>query len=231
MKAQGRVSVWTMVERLTTLLVLVAAVIVGWRFAFPNKAPQQRPEIKLPDGPVSVQEATIRGEPNAPITMLIFSDFQCPFCATFAKETWPVLAENEVKQGRLRVAFRHLPLSMHPRAPRAAAAVECAGEQGRFWEMHDLLFAETKLLDDDLTLAAKSLGLMEGPFRGCLDGPVRDKVARDANVARSLGISGTPAFLIGRTLPGDQMKVTAILTGARPLSEFRSAFDRTLAAR
>jgi len=160
-----------------------------------------------------------RGPDDAPVTIVEFSDFQCPFC----RRARPVVERIlETYPDRVRLVYRHLPLeSIHPRARPAAEAAACASEQGRFWEYHDLLFdAPDGLEDDALEGYAEKLGLDLEAFRSCLaEGRGREVVDRDLEAAVSAGISGTPAFVINGIL----------LSGAQPFEEFRQVIDRELA--
>jgi protein-disulfide isomerase len=124
--------------------------------------------------------------------------------------------DKYVKAGKVQVVFRHLPLDrIHPLAHKAAEAAECAGQQGRFWEMHDLLFRGRDKLDPpSLRVHAATVGLDMSRFVQCLDnGEMAARVRRDADEARKLQISGTPTFLLGTLAPGDRAKVVRRLSG------------------
>jgi len=146
-----------------------------------------------------------RGPENAPVTIVEFSDFECPFC----KRIHPTLKQVlDTYEGKVRLVFRHLPLtSIHPNAQKAAEASLCAGEQGQFWAMHDAMFEGTGgLAVASLKATAADIGLDTEAFAQCLDsGDKADEVAVDLEVARGLGLSGTPAlFINGRYLSGAQ---------------------------
>jgi protein-disulfide isomerase len=189
-----------------------------------------RPELKVPEEPLSIEGAQSKGSPNAPAVMIAFADFQCPYCGRFAREVLPELEEDYVKTGRVQLVYRHLPLPNHSLAIPAAQAAECAGEQGQFWPMHDRLFAEGAQHDrTSLTSAAASVGIDIQRFESCFDGPnVAELVRRDAEKARSLGLIGTPSFLIGLRLPDGDVKVTRAFSGVLPADGFRAELERAI---
>ncbi|HEX9189581.1 MAG TPA: thioredoxin domain-containing protein, partial [Vicinamibacteria bacterium] len=143
--------------------------------------------------PVDTGTAPLRGNPKAPVTIVEFSDFQCPYCVR-ARPT--VARVREVYGDRVRFAFRHFPLDFHAQAEKAGEAAACAGEQGKFWEMHDLLWANTaKLQVADLKGHASALGLDPAKFDTCLDGSrYAGLVGSDTEAGQGYGVSGTPAF-------------------------------------
>ena len=154
--------------------------------------------------PVEVANAPVRGNPKAPVTVVEFSDFQCPFCVR-ARPT--VARVRETYGDKVRWAFRHFPLDFHAQAEKAGEAAACAGEQGKFWEMHDLLWKSTaKLQVPDLKAHAATLGLDTAKFDQCLDsGKSAGLVHADQEAGQGYGVSGTPAFFVnGRPLVGAQ---------------------------
>jgi protein-disulfide isomerase len=145
----------------------------------------------------------VRGAAGAPVTIVEFSDFQCPFCSRLEPVLRAVLKKYDSK---VRLAYRHFPLSdLHPNAEKAAEAAVCAEQQGKFWEMHDLLFAEqAKLGTDDLKVKAKRIGLDGRAFDACLDsGRGSELVRTDRKAGEALALMGTPAsFINGRFVSG-----------------------------
>jgi protein-disulfide isomerase len=168
---------------------------------------------------VSLEGAARVGSRSAKVVLIEYSDFQCPYCARAAQQTLPPVINKYVKAGKVQVVFRHLPLSqIHPLAQKAAEAAECAGQQGKFWEMHDVLFRNREKLDDvGLRSHAVTVGLDATRFGRCLDGgETAEKVRRDTAEARSMQITGTPTFLLGTLQPGDRVKLVRRAASATP---------------
>jgi protein-disulfide isomerase len=173
-------------------------------------APEGKQDIKLGDAPVM-------GPASAPVTLVAFSDFQCPFCSRAV----PTLKEIEGQyQGKLRVAFKQMPLPFHDKAHLAAEAALAANEQGKFWQYHDKLFANQQALDrPSLEKYAQELGLNMGKFKAALDsGKFKDRVDADAKEGAAVGATGTPTFFINGTK----------LVGAQPADAFKSLIDKEL---
>jgi protein-disulfide isomerase len=164
-------------------------------------------------------EGPSKGPADARITIIEFSDFQCPYCQRALDTLQQVLTKYPAD---VRVVYRHLPLDrIHPNARPAAEASACADEQGRFWEYHDKLFANNRALArEDLLRYAGEVGLDAARFQACVDERrFKDKVEADLQAARAVGISGTPAFVVDGVL----------LSGAQPASEFYEVIDAALA--
>jgi len=162
---------------------------------------------------VSADDDPSLGSENAPITIVEFSDFQCPYCARFEQDTFPELKSRYIDTGLVKIVFRDFPLtSIHQYAQKAAEASECADEQDKFWEYHDLLFSNQNALEvSSLKGYAFSIGLDTQQFDSCLDsGKYKDEVQKDMEDGISYGVTGTPAFFVNGKL----------LTGAQPFSEF-----------
>ncbi len=178
-------------------------------------APPGRGMLPPPPPRLAIGTDPALGVADAPVTIVEFIDYQCPYCQGFAQETFPRIKASYIDTGRVRYVARDFPLPKHERARPAAIAAACAREQGRFWEMHDALLAEAGLLRDaDFRRHADRLGLDRGRFEACL-GDARHQRRLDADVAaaRALGVSGTPSFLVGasrgavaqgRLLQGDE---------------------------
>lgn len=169
---------------------------------------------------VRLDDAPFRGPARAPITLALFSDFECPFCVRLEKT---IKAIEEAYPGKVRVAFRHMPLPMHEHARLAAKAAVAAEAQGRFWQYHDVLVEHRDALDrESLRKYASDLGLDLARFdRDMADPKTEKRVSADEMQAASLGVTGTPvAFVNGRRV-----------SGAQPLATFRAVIDRALASK
>ncbi len=199
---------------------LVACGLTSAPVEKPVARPAQAPEDPNKIYPVQAGDAHWIGTPGAAVEIIGFSDFQCPYCARAAKTLVDVL---EAYPGKVRFVFKHLPLGFHKQAKLAAEAAMAAGAQGKFWQMHDVIFANQRALSrEELVGYAGQLGLDVYRFQAELDsGAYRAAVERDAAEAAELGIRGTPTFLVnGRKL-----------TGAQPLERFKEAVERALAER
>jgi len=214
----------------TAAVVLVSAIWLMARFS--PASPDPKTGVPIPSEPQSLLHAATKGSNTAPIVLIEFTDFECPYCGRFARDQMQQILKTYVESGQVQVAVRHLPLPMHPKAPSAAAAAECARRQGKFWEMHDELFRDGASREAvSITQAAKSLSLNMDDFDRCLstEGPIAVKA--DADLAKKLGVSGTPSFLIGRRVDGDRVQVYTVFPGSLPIDGFREAFDSGLAKR
>ena len=159
-----------------------------------------------------------RGPANAPITIIEFSEYQCPFCARVT----PTLKAIEQKYaGKVRLVFKDFPLQNHQQAPKAAEAAHCAGDQGKYWELHDRLFANQQLLQvPELKKHAAAVGLDQAAFDQCLDsGKHTENVQADIEQGSQMGVGSTPTLYINGRL----------VTGAQPLALFESIIDEELA--
>jgi protein-disulfide isomerase len=161
----------------------------------------------------------VKGNPRAPVTLVVFSDFQCPFCARVE----PTLKQVEQAYGpRVRIAWKHKPLPFHPNAMPAALAAEAAREQGQFWAMHDKMFAaQQELSPAAYERWARELGLDLGRFRAALGSEkLKARVQEDDQLASRLGIDGTPTMAVNGEL----------VVGAVPFENLKAVIDRKLAA-
>lgn len=178
---------------------------------------EQRVDVSLDDDP-------IKGQDNAPVVIVEFGDFQCPFCERFFSQTLPLIKENYIKTGKVKFVYRDFPLtSIHQYAEKAAEAADCANEQGKFWEYHDLLFSRqyewASVGVEKFKEYASELGLDTTKFNECLDsGKYENEVRKDFNDGLSYGVRGTPTFFIN----GIEV------VGAQPYSVFQQVIEKEL---
>lgn len=163
-----------------------------------------------------------KGDADAPVTIVEWSDYQCPFCGRFYSDALPQIEEQYIKTGKVKLVYRDFPLSFHPQAQKAAEAAECAKDQDRFWDMHDRLFDnQASLSVGNFKVWAKELGLDTDAFNTCLDsGSKASEVQKDMLDGQKAGIRGTPGFMIDGKL----------VSGAQPFAVFASIIDEALAA-
>jgi len=195
-----------------------------------NQLPTKQPNLTTE---ISVDNDPIIGNPDAPITIIEFSDFQCPFCARFYSQTLPLIHEEYIEPGKVKLVFRDYPIqSIHPNAVPAAVASECANEQGKFKEMHDMLFEKQNEWSSQETTVALSLfsqyatkiQLEQEVFDSCLtSGKYIEEIKKDLDDGRDYGVSGTPGFFVGN----DQIGYVE-LKGAQPFDSFKKIIDSQL---
>ena len=186
--------------------------------------PQAAPAPSRIENP-NIDDDPIKGKKDAKVTIIEWSDFQCPFCKRFYEQTLPSIQKEYIDTGKVRLVFRDFPLGFHQNAQKAAEAGECADEQGKFWEMHNTMFEKgsgdgTGLNVDDLKKYAKDLGLDTKKFDSCLDsGKYASEITKDTQEGQTYGITGTPGFLVN----GVPIK------GAVPFANFKAVIDVELA--
>jgi protein-disulfide isomerase len=195
-----------------------------------NQLPTKQPSLPLK---ISEDNDPVIGDIDAPITIIEFSDFQCPFCARFHVQTLPTIMDEYINEGTVKIVFRDFPIqSIHPNALPASVAAECANEQGKFKEMHDILFEKqnewnnqemnkTMLLFNQY---ASEMQLEQEKFDSCLrNGKYIEEIKKDLDDGRAYGVSGTPGFFIGN----DQIGFIE-LKGAQPFESFKKVIDAQL---
>jgi protein-disulfide isomerase len=201
----------------------VAAAGTGGTGNVPAAAQQQVQPTAAPArlDNVSVDDDPFIGPEDAPVTIVEFSDFQCPFCARFQQQTFAALREKYGDD--IRIVFRDFPLnSIHPDAAKASEAAECADDQDKFWELHDAMFQSQAITGVGLpavTSMAESLDLDMEEFQECIDsGKYADEIAKDLQDGTSYGVTGTPTFFINGVR----------LVGAVPIEQFSAIIDQEL---
>ncbi|MCV0392592.1 MAG: DsbA family protein [Nitrosopumilus sp.] len=197
-----------------------------------KQLPSEQPKLPVK---ISMDNDPIIGDPDAPITIIEFSDFQCPFCARFHIQTLPLILQEYIDQGKVKLVFRDFPIqSIHPNALPAAVAAECANEQGQFRAMHDMLFDNQNEWNDQETVIAVSIfsqyataiQLDQEKFDSCLSsGKYIDEIIKDLDDGRDYGVTGTPGFFVGNDKLG-----YVELKGAQPFDSFKKIIDVQLDA-
>jgi protein-disulfide isomerase len=194
----------------------------------PAPAPAQSDKVKMSVG----TGWYALGRDDAPVTMVEFTDYQCPFCRRFEADSFAQLKKDYIDTGKVRFVSRDLPLDFHPNAPAAAMAARCAGEQHKFWEMRDAMMLDTStdLGPDSILKYGQKTNLDMTAFRVCLsDKKYTDAIKKDTADAGTLGISGTPSFIIGKTAKDEIAGVRII--GAVPYSVFDSTIKDLLVSK
>ncbi|GAC1647790.1 MAG: hypothetical protein NVS9B15_06360 [Acidobacteriaceae bacterium] len=167
------------------------------------------------------------GREDAPVTVVEFADYQCPFCRKFHSDTFVQLKKEYIDTGKVRYVSRDLPPEFHPNAPGAAVAARCAGEQKKFWEMRDVMVNAADLSRESLLKYGEQIKLDMGPFRSCLDDrKYTAAIQKDMADAATLGISGTPSFVVGKTA---KERIDGVrIVGAVPYSVFDTVIKTQL---
>ena len=194
------------------------------------RAAPSKPAFKPTE--VTIDDAPVIGAADATVTLVEFSDYQCPFCRRHKDQVMPGLVKNFVDTGKLKYVMREFPLAMHSNAKGAAQAALCAGDQDQYWQMHDKMFEnQRKLTVENLKAFGAELGLDSAVFDACLDdGKYAKQVSADLTSGGRMGITGTPAFVLGLTDPKDLNKayVTQFISGAQSLEKFTQTIEDLL---
>jgi len=215
--------------KFATYVLIAVILIVGFSYfrgGFTGKVVDtniQAPDVQAGEiarVQVSADDDAFIGDENAPVEIIEFSDFECPFCARFFSQTLDQINTEYIETGKARLVYRDFPLSIHPQAQKAAEAAECAGEQGKFFDMHDKMFENGVSGGVGLFKRyAQEIGLNQDDFDECLDsGKMAEEVQKDFTDGQKAGVSGTPAFFINGQM----------ISGAQPFSVFKQAIDSAL---
>lgn len=201
--------------------------------------PQQAVAPAPDSGPVKVSadDDPVLGNKNAPLTLIEFSDYECPFCKRYFTETFPQIKKDYVDTGKLKIVYRDYPLPFHnPLATTEAIAANCSREQGGdavYFKYHDEVFNRTKsngqgLAKDELYKIAADLKLNAINFRSCLDSEkYKDEIAKDTADGSAAGVSGTPTIFIGKSATDGTITATKVV-GAQPYASFKAVIDKQL---
>ncbi|MBT4257772.1 DsbA family protein [archaeon] len=217
-------SIW----KIATGILVIALIVIIATGGFGSKGTtvtgntivgeKQVPEVKRVQ--IDTEGDAILGDVNAPVTLIEFSDYECPFCGRHFGSTYGQIKEKYVDTGKVKIIFKDFPLSFHQNAQKASEAAECAGDQGKYYEYHDILFNNQQALGiDSLKQYAKDLGLNTETFNSCLDsGEKASEVQEDFQEGQRVGVRGTPANFINGN----------IISGACPIESFDTAINAEL---
>lgn len=194
--------------------------------------PAPGPQPPQPLSALSTLDEAFRGASDASVAIVEYADFECPYCGQYERDIYPQISRDYIETGKVKYFFRDLPLPMHPHAMQAARAAHCAGEQGKYWEMHDSLFGRQNALSDPaLVDRAQTLDLDVNKFTECFSGRrYTEDIQKSMSEAQRIGIDGTPTFFIGTVeANGDVVKIAKRIGGAAPYQVFKSVLDALLA--
>ncbi len=217
----------------TVALIVVLAVFAFRNTGSPSAGPTggtvvnpgQGAAAAVVDMKTLIDDDSVLGDPKAPVTIVEFSDYQCPFCTRFYEDTEKQIYEKYIKTGKVKFVYRDFPLSFHQNAQKAAEGAECAGEQGKYFEMHNKMFDKsqadgTGIAVADLKTYAKELSLDTAKFNDCLDsGKMASEVQKDMADGAAAGVQGTPGFFVNGVE----------VSGAQPFSVFQQVIEAALA--
>lgn len=222
----SKLTLWKLISAVLFLLLIASIYTSGFGLFTKETTTNNQPQNPAPENEqlpvidtskIDLTGQPMMGEEDAEITIIEFSDFECPFCSRAANGPVKEVIKNYVDTGKAKLYFINYPLGFHQYAQVAAEASECANEQGKFWEMHDKIFEnQASLSDTSLTNWAKEIKLDMNMFNGCMnDGKYAEEVQKDMAVAQAVGVQGTPSFLINGQL----------IVGAQPFEAFKQILD------
>jgi protein-disulfide isomerase len=194
---------------ITGITIIVLLAIVFWQVNANN----------VKSTTISNLDDAFKGSADASVTIVEYSDYECPFCAKFALQTLPLIDKEYIQTGKVKLIFKDFPFDFHKKAQKAAEAAQCAGEQGKYYDMHNLLFNKGVAGVNAYKEYAKELNLNQEQFNVCLDsGKMEAEILGDIKEGKDQGVKGTPAFFIN----GRQV------TGAQPFSVFQEIIEEEL---
>lgn len=231
-------SFWTKMQYLEKVKTLGANAAFAANDPSGNtaQAPQAIPTEDLSPKKVSIDDDPVQGSENAKVTVIDFTDYECPFCKRYFDQTYQLLKKDYIDTGKIKYVVRDLPLSFHQNAHKEAQAAECAREQGgneAYFRYHNELFKRTTsngtgIALTELSVIATDLGLDGVTLQACLDSDkYKDEVDKDLADAATVGATGTPTFFIGKSSSDGVITGTKIV-GAQPYSAFKAEIDKQL---
>lgn len=192
-----------------------------------------QPVRSQPPSTLDIHGENFRGDSGARVAIIEYADFECPYCGEYERKTFPQILSDYIQTGKVKYFYRDLPLPMHARALPAARAARCAGDQGKYWEMHDSLFAKQNALSAPALLdRAQTLGLDRAKFSECQSSEkYTTDIQKSVSDAQKMGIDGTPTFFLGVVEPSGDVTVEKRLQGAAPFDVFKTEIDALLASK
>lgn len=228
----SKIKIWKTASLILGILLIISIFTGGFGGGSNNDGtvrqvqPQTaQPNQAAPSAPADmktlIDDDSIKGDVNAKVTIVEWSDYECPFCTKFYEQTLPSIQSEYIDTGKVNFVYRDFPLNFHKNAQKAAEAAECAGEQEKYFEMHDLLFDKGVAGGvSSFKQFASQIGLDTSKFNDCLDsGAMASEVQADMQAGAAAGIRGTPGFIINGQL----------ISGAQPFSAFKQIIDAELA--
>jgi len=195
-----------------------------------KQAKTQAPSTGRASSPgVSLDDDPAMGSENATVALIEFSDFQCPYCQRFHEKTFGRIKAKYIDSGKVRYVFRDMPSPSRGQAVYAAIAANCAGEQGKYFDMHRILFENASRLENKSYVRfAKKLGLDIPKFEACLvDEKQLSEIGKDIEDGQHLGVRGTPTFFVGK-IKGNAIENPKAIVGAQPYRAFKQVLDEAL---
>jgi protein-disulfide isomerase len=188
-----------------------------------------QPVSPQPPSTLDIRGENFRGDSAARVAIIEYADFECPYCGEHERQVFPQILSDYIETGKVKYFYRDLPLPGHARALPAARAARCAGEQGKYWEFHDSLFAKQNALSVPALLdRAETLGLDTAKFTDCQSSEkYTADIQRNLSDAQKFGIDGTPTFFIG-TIEGDVVNIKNGIKGSSPFEVFKTDLDALL---
>lgn len=216
------------VDGAAVVAMLVASGVVFWMYLSggpANRGREERGGLELAGRRVPISDVPALGSAAAPIGVVVFSDFECPYCAQFAERTQGELDGKFIQPGRIRLFFRHRPLQIHQNARGAALAAQCAAAEGQFWTAHDALFGLKGRLGAAAVAETVGAQMSDGWHQCMTQAEDASKlIDRDVALADELNIKSTPIFLVGM-IQGSALVVTQTLSGSQPIERFTTAIE------
>ena len=226
---------WTrfqpVIDLATSFMMLFATAVLIWQYW-----PRSRPaDLPLPKTPISIAGTASIGDARAEAIVMVFTDFECPYCAQFALGPVRQLSDTLIRDGKTAILIRHYPIEqIHTSAFPTAVAVECARQQDKFEEVHEFIFERQTMLKDmvadSFQLVVKAVGLDGVQFLGCINGSeAADRVRADLAQARRLGVAATPSVIVGRRVQGDRAQLVERVNGPLTAAAVGASVEEILA--